>query len=70
MEISSVVLQSVEGTQTELMMTAGTNLRPVLLNPSLCANVVLKVRTSIKSLNMGYYFSFQASALSVLLYSH
>lgn len=70
MEISSVILQSVEGTQTELMMTAERNLRPVLLNPSLCANVVLKVRTSIKSLNMRYYFSFQASVLSVLLYSY
>lgn len=56
MEISSVILQSVEGTQSELKMTAGKNLRPVLLNPSLCANVVLKVRTSIKSLNMWYYF--------------
>lgn len=48
----SVVLQSVEGTQTELQMTAGQNLHPVLLNPSLCANVVLKVRTAIKSFNM------------------
>lgn len=46
MEISSVIFQSVEGTQTELMTTDGKKLRPVLLNPSLCANVVLKVRTS------------------------
>lgn len=59
MEIASVVLQSVEGTQTELHMTAGKNLHPVLLNSSLCANVVLKVRSAqdsaIKSLNMWHY---------------
>lgn len=48
MEITSVVLQSVEGTQTELQVTTGEYLRPVLLNSSLCANVVLKVRTAIK----------------------
>ncbi|TWW55877.1 Tectonic-1 Precursor [Takifugu flavidus] len=48
MEISSVILQSVEGTQTQLMMTAGKDLRPVLLNPSLCANVVLKVAYLMK----------------------
>lgn len=47
MVTNSVVLQSVEGTQTELQMTAEKNLNPVLLNPSLCANVVLKVRTAI-----------------------
>lgn len=42
-EVTSVVLQSVEGTQTQLHPTAGENLRPVLLNSTLCANVVLKV---------------------------
>lgn len=62
METASVVLQSVEGTQTELQMTAGKHLRPVLLNSSLCANVVLKVSSAqdgaIKSLSMRRYFSF------------
>lgn len=61
-EIASVILQSVEGTQTELQMISGKNLHPVLQNSSLCANVVLKVRSAqdsaLKSLNMWYYFSF------------
>lgn len=42
-EVDSVVLQSIDGTQTELQMSGGENLNPVLLNPTLCANVVLKV---------------------------
>lgn len=42
-EVASVVLQSVDGTQTELQISGGENLNPVLLNPALCANVVLKV---------------------------
>lgn len=41
-EVSSVILQSVDGTQTELQIS-GENTDPVLLNPTLCANVVLKV---------------------------
>ncbi|XP_054453794.1 tectonic-1-like isoform X2 [Anoplopoma fimbria] len=42
-ELASVVLQSVDGTQTELKISGGENLSPVLLNPTFCANVVLKV---------------------------
>uniref|UniRef100_UPI0037E71082 tectonic-1 n=1 Tax=Semicossyphus pulcher TaxID=241346 RepID=UPI0037E71082 len=42
-EVASVVLQSVDGTQTELHVGAGENFNPVLLNPTLCANVALKV---------------------------
>lgn len=42
-ELDSVILQSVDGTQTELQMSGEENLSPVLLNPTLCANVVLKV---------------------------
>lgn len=42
-EVDSVVLQSIDGTQTELQMSGGENLNTVLLNPTLCANVVLKV---------------------------
>ncbi|XP_068570287.1 tectonic-1 isoform X2 [Cebidichthys violaceus] len=42
-EVASVVLQSVDGTQTELMISGGKNLNPLLLNPTVCANVVLKV---------------------------
>lgn len=42
-EVISVALQSVEGTQTQLHPASGENLRPVLLNSTLCANVVLKV---------------------------
>ncbi|KAF3837754.1 hypothetical protein F7725_009522 [Dissostichus mawsoni] len=42
-QVCSVVLQSVEGTQTELQISEGEDLPPALLDPSLCANVVLKV---------------------------
>lgn len=78
-EIASVALQSVEGTQTELQTTAGKNLQPVLLNSSLCANVVLKVSSAqdsaTQSLNICHYFSsfwgfFKTGVLSVLLHSH
>ncbi|XP_051277192.1 tectonic-1 isoform X2 [Dicentrarchus labrax] len=47
-EVASVVLQSVDGTQTELQISGGENLSPALLNPTLCANVVLKVAYVIK----------------------
>ncbi len=43
MAVASVVLQSVDGTETELKIRGGEDLSPVLLNPTLCANVVLKV---------------------------
>ncbi|GAA6234230.1 tectonic-1 [Lates japonicus] len=42
-EVASVILQSVDGTQTELKMSGGEKISPVLLNSDLCANVVLKV---------------------------
>ncbi|XP_019966025.2 tectonic-1 isoform X1 [Paralichthys olivaceus] len=42
-EVASVIQQSVEGTQTTWKMSGGENLSPLLLNPELCANVVLKV---------------------------
>ncbi|KAM8909954.1 tectonic-1-like isoform 2-T2 [Spinachia spinachia] len=42
-ELASVFLQTVDGTQTELMIRGGENLNPVLLNPTVCVNVVLKV---------------------------
>ncbi|KAF0039293.1 hypothetical protein F2P81_007528 [Scophthalmus maximus] len=42
-EVASVILQSVDGTQTEWKMSEGEILSPVLLNPDLCANVVLEV---------------------------
>ncbi|XP_069027389.1 tectonic-1 [Embiotoca jacksoni] len=42
-EVASVILQSTDGTQTELKISGGESLSPVLLNPMLCGNVVLKV---------------------------
>ncbi|CAK6977854.1 tectonic-1-like [Scomber scombrus] len=39
----SVVLQSLDGTQTELQISGGETFSPALLNPDVCANVVLKV---------------------------
>lgn len=58
--MASVVLQSVEGTQTELQTTAGKHLQPVLLNSSLCANVVFKVSSApdsaLKSLALFHLF--------------
>ncbi|CAG5993474.1 unnamed protein product [Menidia menidia] len=40
---ASVILQSTEGTQTRPPVSDGDSFSPVLLSPSLCANVVLKV---------------------------
>lgn len=45
-EVVSVVLQSLKGTQTEVQFSDGQNLLPVLLSPGLCANIVLKVSSS------------------------
>lgn len=42
-EVASVVLQSVDGTQTALKVNGEEHLNPVLLNSTFCANVVLKV---------------------------
>ncbi|XP_034546051.1 tectonic-1-like isoform X2 [Notolabrus celidotus] len=47
-EVASLVLQSVDGTQSELQISGGENFSPVLLNPTLCANVVLKVVYTMK----------------------
>ncbi|MEQ2176705.1 hypothetical protein GOODEAATRI_030740, partial [Goodea atripinnis] len=47
-DVASVILQSTEGTQTELAVSDGVNLLPVLITPTLCANVVLKVVYVIK----------------------
>ncbi|XP_028272264.1 tectonic-1-like [Parambassis ranga] len=47
-EVVSVTLQSNTGTQTELKIPGGQSLRPVLLSPTLCGNVVLKVVYVIK----------------------
>ncbi|XP_042070374.1 tectonic-1-like, partial [Haplochromis burtoni] len=46
--VSSVILQSADRTQTELKVTGGGNISPVLINPTLCGNVVLKVLYVIK----------------------
>lgn len=46
--VSSVILQSADHTQTELKITGGENISPVLINPTLCGNVVLKVLYVIK----------------------
>lgn len=43
MDVSSVVLRSTEGTQSELTVGAGEDLRPVLLSTGVCARVALKV---------------------------
>ncbi|XP_041652779.1 tectonic-1-like [Cheilinus undulatus] len=42
-ELASIVLQSVDGTQSGLQISGDENFSPVLLNPTLCANTVLKV---------------------------
>ncbi|XP_011478849.1 tectonic-1 [Oryzias latipes] len=42
-DVSSVVLRSTEGTQSELTVGAGEDLRPVLLSTGVCARVALKV---------------------------
>uniref|UniRef100_A0A672Z3T9 Uncharacterized protein n=1 Tax=Sphaeramia orbicularis TaxID=375764 RepID=A0A672Z3T9_9TELE len=42
-EVGSIVLQSLDGTKIELELSGGEDLRPVLVSPSVCANVVLKV---------------------------
>ncbi|KAM6923498.1 LOW QUALITY PROTEIN: tectonic-1-like [Xenentodon cancila] len=52
-EVDSVVLQSADGTQTEMSSSSGENLRPALLNSTLCANVVLKVVYVIKHNSAG-----------------
>lgn len=42
-EMASVVLQSSDGTQNEVTIGEGENMKPYLMNPNVCANVVLKV---------------------------
>ncbi|KAM4732973.1 tectonic-1 isoform 1-T1 [Anableps anableps] len=47
-DVASVISQSIEGAQAELTVSEGMNLRPVLITPTLCANVVLKAVYVIK----------------------
>ncbi|XP_043982988.1 tectonic-1-like [Gambusia affinis] len=47
-DVASVILQSIEGAQTELTVSDGENLLPVLTTSSGCANVVLKAVYVIK----------------------
>lgn len=51
---SSVILQSADHTQTELKITGRGNISPVLINPTLCGNVVLKVSHTLE-----FIFHFQ-----------
>uniref|UniRef100_A0A672F803 Tectonic-1-3 domain-containing protein n=2 Tax=Salarias fasciatus TaxID=181472 RepID=A0A672F803_SALFA len=48
LEVSSVVLRSTDNTETELKLSAGQTVRPSLTEPTLCANVVLKVVYEIR----------------------
>ncbi|XP_077389210.1 tectonic-1 isoform X3 [Festucalex cinctus] len=41
-EMASVVLQSLVGTQNEVMISEEETMKPYLLNPNVCSNVVLK----------------------------
>ncbi|KAM9376175.1 tectonic-1 [Pholidichthys leucotaenia] len=52
-EVSSVILQATDGSQTEVEMSGAENLCPVLLSPQLCANVVLKVSYVIQYSSAG-----------------
>ncbi|XP_074530834.1 tectonic-1-like [Halichoeres trimaculatus] len=47
-EVASLILQSVNGTQSELQISSGENFSPVLLSPTLCSNVVLKVIYTVR----------------------
>lgn len=43
MEVDSIVVQALDGMQTEMQLEAAENLNPVLLNSTVCSNAVLKV---------------------------
>eukprot|EP00064_Thunnus_orientalis_P008061 superscaffoldBa00000935_g8083 len=60
-QVASVVLQSLDGTQTELNISGGENFNPDLLNPTICANVVLKVVYVMKFSPAGQIVSVMAS---------
>ncbi|XP_044220210.1 tectonic-1 isoform X1 [Thunnus albacares] len=60
-QVASVVLQSLDGTQTELNISGGENFNPDLLNPTMCANVVLKVVYVMKFSPAGQIVSVMAS---------
>ncbi|XP_068596220.1 tectonic-1-like [Brachionichthys hirsutus] len=62
-EVSSVVLQSVEGTQTELQVPGEDHLHAVLLGPGLCANAVLKVGYVVKYSPSGEILNASVSLL-------
>ncbi|KAM7388905.1 hypothetical protein PAMP_022909 [Pampus punctatissimus] len=59
--VASVVLQSLEGTQTELKTSGGEIFNPVLLNTTVCANVVLKVVYVMKYSPAGQIVSVMVS---------
>ncbi|XP_029918047.1 tectonic-1 isoform X3 [Myripristis murdjan] len=60
-EVASVIQQSLDGTQTEVQLDVGENLRAVLLNPDLCANVVLEVGFVVKYNPAGEIMNVMAS---------
>ncbi|KAM7417068.1 hypothetical protein PAMA_016938 [Pampus argenteus] len=60
-QVASVVLQSLEGTQTELKTSEGEIFNPVLLNTTACANVVLKVVYVMKYSPAGQIVSLMVS---------
>ncbi|XP_077433953.1 tectonic-1-like isoform X2 [Vanacampus margaritifer] len=47
-EMASLVLQSLVGTQNEVMISEEENMKPYLINPNVCSNVVLKVAYLVK----------------------
>ncbi|XP_047441622.1 tectonic-1 isoform X1 [Mugil cephalus] len=62
-EVASVILQSTDGSQTELEISGGENLSPFLLSPALCANVVLKVFFTIRYNPVGEIVNVTVSLL-------
>ncbi|XP_055015467.1 tectonic-1 [Boleophthalmus pectinirostris] len=59
-EVASIVMQSLEGAQIEVQFSEGDFL-PVLLNPSLCAYVVLEVAYVVKYNSAGEIVNVAAS---------
>ncbi|XP_051917049.1 tectonic-1-like [Hippocampus zosterae] len=47
-EMAAVMLQSSDGTQNEVTIGEEENMKPYLMNPNVCANVVLKVAYLVK----------------------
>ena len=68
-EVASVIQQSVEGTQTKWNMSGGETLSPVLLNPELCANVVLKVSPPLDSLwGITHIYGYKIFLIRVIVF--